>query len=89
MKDSFLISFLIDFSTFLTVNVFNFIAFGDASLRPPLSVIIKAHPALEASRAVLPKGSFFLGQTTEISDLINHFVTILFFENLKFSNFYV
>ena len=54
-------------------------AFGDASLRPPLSVIIKAHPALDASRAVLPKGSLFLGQTTEISDLINHFVTILFF----------
>ena len=79
MKVSFLISFLIDFSTFFTVKDLIFRAFGEASGRPPLLVIITAHPALEASNAVLPNGSSILEHTTEISDFLNQLVTMLLF----------
>ena len=44
-----------------------------ASLKPPLFVIITAHPLLEASRAILPKGSSHLEQTTQILDLASAF----------------
>ena len=44
-----------------------------ASFRPPLFVIITAHPLLEASRAILPKGSSHLEQTTQILDLASDF----------------
>ena len=74
-KLSFLINFVILYSKFFTVSELILIDFGAASGKPPLLEIITAHPQLEASKAVLPKGSSFFGQTTAILDLVNHLVT--------------
>ena len=71
----FLIKWIKFFSKFLTDKFLSFIACGDASGKPPLLEIITAHPQLDASRAVLPKGSLFLEQTTAIDDLLNHLIT--------------
>ena len=68
-----------DFSTFFTVKDLIFIAFGEASGRPPLLVMITAHPQLDASKAVLPKGSYHLEQTTLISETSKYLDTILCF----------
>ena len=71
----FLIKWIKFFSKFLTDKFLSFIACGDASGKPPLLEIITAHPQLDASRAVLPKGSLILEQTTAIDDFLNHFIT--------------
>ena len=42
------------------------IASVTVSLRPPLSLIITAHPLLDASKLDLPNGSFHLEQATDI-----------------------
>ena len=41
--------------------------------KPPLLLIIVAHPLLEASKLVLPKGSSHLEQATAILDLFKDF----------------
>ena len=39
------------------------------SFKPPLSLIITAHPLLEASKLVLPNGSSHLEQAIDIEDI--------------------
>ena len=50
----------------LTVSFFNIIPFVTVSGRPPLLLIITAHPLAAASKLVLPNGSSHLEQTTAI-----------------------
>ena len=52
--------------------------------KPPLLLIITAHPLLAASRLVLPNGSFHLEQTTAMEDFWSFFKTILCFWKPKF-----
>ena len=61
------------------------IEFFVVSFRPPLSLVIKAHPLLEASRLDLPNGSSHLDGTTEILTFFNMF-NIYWFD-LKPNNF--
>ena len=61
-------------------------AFGEASGKPPLFVIITAHPALDASSAVLPNGSSILEQVMDIWAFLNHLVTILLLWKPKILN---
>ena len=51
------------------------IAFFVVSGKPPLLLIITAHPLLAASKLVLPKGSSHLEHTTDILTLFNKFST--------------
>ena len=50
----------------MAVKDLSITALGVVSGRPPLSLIITAHPLLAASKLVLPKGSFHLEQTIEM-----------------------
>ena len=52
------------------------------SFKPPLSDIITAHPLLEASKLVRPKGSCHLEQATAILVFSSIFKTFLCAENL-------
>ena len=47
----------------------------EVSGKPPLLLIITAHPLLAASKLVLPKGSSHLEQTIEILTFFNSFKT--------------
>jgi len=47
--------------------------------RPPLLLIITAHPLLAASKLVLPKGSSHLEQTTAMDVILYSFWTNLWF----------
>ena len=49
------------------------IASVTVSLRPPLSLIMTAHPLLDASKLDLPKGSFHLEHATDIDASSNFF----------------
>ena len=50
----------------LTVRFFKITPLVSVSGNPPLLLIITAQPLAEASRLVLPKGSYHLEQTTAI-----------------------
>ena len=50
----------------LTVSFFSIRPFVIVSGKPPLLLIITAHPFAAASKLVLPKGSSHLEQTTAI-----------------------
>ena len=60
------ISFSIDLYKFSELSFLKIIALEIVSGKPPLLLIITAHPLLEASKLVLPKGSSHLEQTTVI-----------------------
>ena len=50
----------------LSFNSLIMIASVTVSFNPPLSLIITAHPLLDASKLDLPNGSFHLEQATEM-----------------------
>ena len=73
----FLINFSIWSNKTLEFNSRKIILSDDVSGKPPRSEIIIADPLLEASRLVLPKGSFHLEQTTVILVFSKFFKTSL------------
>ena len=62
-------------------------AFVTVSGKPPLLLIITAHPLLEASRLVLPKGSCHLEHAIVMLDSLKLFKTLLWFWKPKTCKF--
>ena len=83
----FLIKLVILFSKFFILSLFNIFAFVTVSGKPPLLVIITAHPLADASKLVLPKGSSHLEQATVMLVFLNIFKTSSCFLNPKIDAF--
>ena len=83
------IKFSIDLKSSSEDNLFNIIPLVIVSGSPPLFDIMTAHPLLDASKLVLPKGSSHLEQATAILDFsifLKHFYVLRI---LIYLNFYV
>ena len=71
------ISFSIDLNKFSELSFLKIIALETVSGKPPLLLIITAHPLLEASKLVLPNGSSHLEQTTVMLESLKFLRTSL------------
>ena len=84
----FLINLIFLYINFFIDNLFRIRALVTVSGKPPLLVIITAHPLAEASKLVLPNGSSHLEQATAILVFLNILNTFYDLKNLKNLHFY-